>query len=127
MGDVAPGSTVSKLTWHEIALSKLKNKPDNFIGGKTRLHFNKWSEMTSDKGILESVTGVCIDFEEKVDQERLPTMLTFREDEKEKMQLQIDKMIEKGIVELAEHEPGEFVSNVFCRPKKTVLCALSSI
>jgi hypothetical protein len=34
------------------------------------------------------------------------------------MQQEIDKLVDKGILVPSEHEQGEFVSNVFLRPKK---------
>ena len=45
-------------------------------------------------------------------------VLKFTESETAKMKIQIDRMKEKGIIEIASHKRGEYVSNIFCRPKK---------
>ena len=59
-----------------------------------------------------------IDFDQSFQQHHIPKPFVFSDDEKSLMQFQIDKMLKKGVIEGSKHVQGEFVSNIFCRPKK---------
>ena len=49
-----------------------------FRAGGTRLHLIQWQELTSDKFILQAVTGVALDFDEVPMQLSQPQMLTLK-------------------------------------------------
>ena len=79
---------------------------------------NKWSTITSDNIILNIVSGYKIEFSE------LPIQYNFRETKlcfKEAIVLdnELEKLLKKGVVEVATHSEGEFISTIFLRPKKT--------
>lgn len=40
-----------------IGIFILQNTPDNFVAGKTRLFINNWQKITSDKWILQTISG----------------------------------------------------------------------
>lgn len=99
-------------------LSLLKNIPSNFTAGKTATHVNNWYKLTSNSEILNWVTGTHIDFMHDVVQPGLPAPLWFSASDTEKIDHQINVMLMKNIVEPAVPCQGQFISNVFCRPKK---------
>lgn len=96
----------------------LSNSPSNFRAGKTQWAVKHWLELTSDRQILDTIRGVNIDFENVIDQVSMPPKLHFKPQELAKMSGQIERMKEKGIVEETEPSDGQFISNIFCRPKK---------
>ena len=73
--------------------------------------------LTSDKTILDIVWGYKIDF-------MLPPVATsvrqprFTQIEEKALQKVIEDLLEKQVIERSTHEPGEFISPVFLRPKK---------
>jgi len=73
------------------------NTPDNFCGGKTRMYFTEWCKVTSDKDLLNWIRGIKLDFINDVQQEKNPPPIHFSETEKEKMNVQILRMLDKDI------------------------------
>jgi len=68
--------------------------------------------------ILKWIKGVKIDFVNFVEQESIPPPLHFSESEKEDMDVQLNRMLDKGIIEITKPSKIQYVSNVFCRPKR---------
>ena len=48
----------------------------------------------------------------------MPKQISFNKFEKEVIDLEISKLIKKGVVQESQHEPGEFINTIFVRPKK---------
>ena len=119
---IAPAELTPLMTTYacvsECSQIVLHNTPQNFIAGKTRLAFAKWSELTSDKSILSWVAGVTIDFENDIDQWREPVPIKFPPHEKVLIDNEVEKLCKKGIIEKTVPTKGQFVSNIFFRPKK---------
>ena len=67
---------------------------------------------------LDMVRGCEIKFTSTPTQACLARSLKFNQKESELIDEQIDSFLEKGVIELCEHERGEFVSNIFLRLKK---------
>jgi hypothetical protein len=81
------------------------------------VHF--WRKLTSDREVLESVQGLRLEFENSEPiQDRLPHVIRFSEQETVFVNKQISDLLEKGAIVECEHEPDEFVNNIFLRPKK---------
>ena len=76
--------------------------------------------MTSDKVILDMVKGCHITFthDQFPLQLRPPQSIKFTDWESSLMDQEIYTLLQKGVIEEANHSPGEFLSNVFLRPKK---------
>ena len=72
--------------------------------------------MTSDKVILDMVKGCHDQFQKN--QLRPPQSIKFTDWESSLMDQEIYTLLQKGVIEEANHSPGEFLSNVFLRPKK---------
>lgn len=95
----------------------LRNVPENFKAGKTKDHVAAWRRITCDPDILNNVQGITLDLLHVVNQVKLPAPINFDLADKVKMDKQLRVMLDKDIVERACASHGQFVSNVFCRPK----------
>ena len=48
----------------------------------------------------------------------MPRQLHFSQDENDSINFELQLFLKKGVIQLSSHEPGEFISNIFPRPKK---------
>lgn len=97
----------------------LSNTPDNFTAGKIALHLVNWKKLTSDPWVLNAVKGIDICFEEKPRQYSQPKPIKFSETEIHFIDKEIEKLLQKNVIQLAERtDDGSFVSNIFIRMKK---------
>ena len=78
----------------------------------------QWEALTSDPEILQIVRGYKIDFESEPVQYRVPKEIGFSPAEAAAVDAEVTKFLDKRIIAPSEHEPGEFISNIFLRPKK---------
>ena len=78
----------------------------------------QWNDITSDYKILEIVSGMKIEFQDDVIQERVPVQFKLHEQEKADINIELNKLLEKGVIMESKHEAGEFISTIFTRPKK---------
>ena len=76
--------------------------------------------MTSDKVILDMVKGyhITLTHDQFPLQLRPPKSIKFTDWESNLMDQEINTLLQKGVIEEANHSHGEFLSNVFLRPKK---------
>jgi hypothetical protein len=117
--DVVEG--VSDMTKIPIIFPKLTNNETNFYAGKVRSAFKEWKKLTSDTYILELVSGLrlVLDNDEEEDlHKRVTRRIKFNEVEKIHVTEEIRKLEEKGVVKKVTAESGQFISNIFLRPKK---------
>ena len=94
----------------------LINTNHNFFSGKTRLSLEKWETLTSNSEILNYIQGVSIipDFT------NLPkdkNQIKFSKEESFDLLSEIDKFIEKQIIQKVNPDPSQIISNVFLRFK----------
>ena len=68
--------------------------------------------------ILSAIRGYRIVFIDKPNQLFKPSVYPMAVLEKGKIDLEISKMLHLGVIEYTHSEEGEFVSNIFARPKK---------
>ena len=99
-------------------VSSLNSNPVKFKAEGIKHKLSKWQELTSDHTILDMVKGVTIEFKYLPVQDAMPHALKFSEIEFEAIKIEVDKMLRKEVIERAEHSQGEFLSNLFTRPKK---------
>ena len=89
---------------------------DSFSGGCIKNQFHKWVQLTSDREVLETVQGLHINLTDT-----LPIspgfQYPFGEEEEKFIIKEIDRLLDKSIIQVSHHEPGEFVSPIFVRPK----------
>jgi hypothetical protein len=62
--------------------------------------------------------GVNIEFTSTPFQAVVPCENTFSKAESEAIDLEVHKLLKKGVISQTLHEPGEFISQIFIRPKK---------
>ena len=104
----------------EVLTSSVDNCGDYNLKPAGRLkHFaDAWHELTSDNTILSYVSGCEIDFQTFPHQTRKPTPIPFTLNERQVIGQELEKLGDKGVIEASQYEQGQFVSNIFIRPKK---------
>ena len=89
----------------------------NFVAGNIAHHFAEWRSITSDPSILEIVSGYRIDFELLPYQTYVPC-IKFSKGDEHIIAVEVQKLLDKGVLSKTTHCNGEFISSVFTRPKK---------
>ena len=98
---------------------KLKNTPENSIAGKTKCFKHNWFKITSDSYIRKTICGYKLEIEDIPIPKVIPKPIKFSHEEQEQINKEIDRFLECGIIEkVNEINEGEFISNIFFRPKK---------
>ena len=94
-------------------MSDLILEVDSFSGGCIKSHFHKWEKL--DQEVLETVQGLHINLTDT-----LPSspgfQYSFGEEEEKFIIKEIDRLINKSIIQVPHHEADEFVSPIFVRP-----------
>ena len=92
---------------------------EDFQGGQVGSHLPKWNDLTSDQNILNIVSGYRLEFSEKIpNQTHVPHPYKFTTEEKLAIDEEIHTLLEKNVIEKCDHQPGEYISNIFTREKK---------
>ena len=101
----------------EVCLENSSDKQNQYPAGKLKQFVVKWIEITNDPEIIETVSGVRIEFEQGLVpiQTRPLRNFQFNEREKEVICNEIQDFRDKQVVEETCHEQGEFISNIFLR------------
>ena len=96
-------------------LPKLVN---TFKAGRLKYHSNAWKEITTDRSILNTVEfGIKIEFDYFPSQYSVPRQYKFSELEHSAIKDEIKSLLSKDVLKIVEHTKGEFISNIFTRPK----------
>ena len=93
------------------------NTAQNFVAGGISRFYDEWEKLTSDPWVLKVVQGVEIPFLQWPLQDRVPFPYRLSLEEKEIMTGEVRKLEGKGVIQRVLPEQGQFVSNVFLRPK----------
>ena len=96
--------------------SHLKNECDNFRAGRVAQFYENWQELTHDQEILRDIRGANIECNTTPQQHKL-SRKQFSEDDALIIESEVEKLLPKGVIEPAQHEQGEILSNIFIRPK----------
>ena len=104
----------------------LMNTPDNFTAGKIIYFLHNWCKLTHDKWILDVVKGYKIEFIGEPFQFHIPNSLNFSAVEYEAAQKEIEKFLQKQIIEKVNDIIWRilFTQTFSCVPKKTDLFEL---
>lgn len=86
--------------------------------GKTKHHLGCWKKLTTDRFILECVTGSKISFTSQPTQVHISQPLRLSEEENKALRNMIKQLEIDGVIEKCEREDGDYVNNVFLREKK---------
>ncbi len=88
-----------------------------FKAGRISNNFSAWINITSDKEILSDIRGMTIELSDMPSQHYFVST-KFNSAETEMIEIEINKMLKKQIIEPVEHEDNEIVSNIFSVPEK---------
>ena len=82
---------------------------------------HEWEKLTSDVHILDCVKHCHIEFiqGETPSQKFYPRELRFTQTEKATIDTELKKLLDKKVITHSHHCKGEFISNIFIRPKKS--------
>ena len=106
---------------HSIAVS---NESSSELGqsvssvGDISNCLNRWKEITDNETVLDWVRGYKIEFSDNPVQIKAPRVIKFSDIESKFVEEKVAEFIDKGIVEQSSHCFGEYISNIFLRPKR---------
>ena len=89
------------------------------FGGRISRFRHNWAKITLDCETLKLIEGVTLELHQQPEQLIITPQYKFSTDDLKLMSEEIERFIALGIVEPSEREPGELISNVFCRKKKS--------
>ena len=95
-----------------------QNMPVKFRAEGIKFCVPEWQKITSDANILGMVKGVSLEFGKLPIQKHIPRQIKFSESEKIAVDDEIQKMLSKKVIEIVDHSKGEYISNLFTRPKR---------
>ena len=90
----------------------------SFEGDRIRKYFSHWQEITTDSEILDMVSGTHIEFQSIPAQTRPKISCKFSAQECTAIQTEVSNLLKKSVIVETHHDPGEFISPIFVRPKK---------
>ena len=100
-----------------LLLSAIHLLSHNFVGGHITSRLREWEEITSDKFILDMVTGAKIQFIQEPVQYKFH-IHKISLSESELISAEIHKLLLKAVIVVSQHEVGEYISPVFLVDKK---------
>ena len=95
-----------------------KHNVANFKAGQLSTSYFAWKELTSDPEILETVSGQRIEFNQNPVQLNLPVQPNYSYQQGQFIDSEIQNLLKKGVIVESTHEPSEYISPIFLRPKK---------
>ena len=117
MGELISHSACNQLSDSIIHCNAI-NAP---VGGRLSLFARNWIKITSDPIVLSAVRGYKIKFDKEKTLELAqskPRQFKRNASEAARINEEIVHLKENNVIEPCKHEEGEFISNVFLRPKK---------
>lgn len=95
----------------------LTDKVKSFKAGCIADKIMVWSSLTTDTEILSTVSGLPLEFESRPDQQFYASKQNFTSEESKFIGTEINNLLQKNVIKESLHEPGEFISPIFLRPK----------
>jgi hypothetical protein len=108
----------NKLKYLEKMVNICNIEIENFQAGKIKHHLQNWKKLTNDCNILNIVTGYKLEFYSIPVQIFEPKALKFDEMETKLVNTEIERLLKSKVIKTCSRENGDFVSNIFGRPKK---------
>lgn len=103
-------STTTNETAH---VSSDVQKPLAFQAGRLKDFLSQWQKITSDPFILQMVKGAHIPLVEDPDEFDSNTQNQIEGNQRHFMDMEVQKLLEIGVIERTHHEEGEVISPVF--------------
>ena len=115
--NIAPGTEHMKAVAETIQQNT--ELVETFTGGRLKQFAHQWHQLISDPHILYTVKyGYKIQFCETPFQRRVPSETRFSEQEAKIMTAELTKLLDKKVIVLSDHEPGEYISRIFLRENR---------
>ena len=89
-----------------------------FKSGRLEKFTHCWQKITSDTEILQLVPGQYIEFDTKPCPTHPPALKCFSAAENDIISTEVANLLQKAVIVETSHEPEEFISSIFVRPKK---------
>ena len=105
-------------TFLPVLKAHFNQQISHFKGGRLAHFYDEWAKITSDQEILDIVSGQRIEFDTRPLQYCPRSQSNYTEAEQAVIRSEIVKLLQKSVIVHTQHEPGEFVSPIFVRPKK---------
>ena len=101
---------------------EVRNRAEQSVdikGGRLKQFASQWQCITSDPFILNSVKHYKIEFENGETHQCMPPKeINLTRQEQEVIDMEIDKLLIKGVISETTHCRGDYISTIFVRPKK---------
>ena len=88
-------------------------RSNEFKCGKLKHYFDKWKELTSDKEILQIVSGLELEIFGDTPVKHNSYISKSSKDDESTVNLEIQKLLAKCVITKCEHETGEYISPVY--------------
>lgn len=98
-------------------MSNLSREIQCFKAGNLRKCYSRWTDLTSDPEVLNTVKGQFIEFTTNPYLDRVPAQKKFSVYESTVIQSEVNKLFQKEVIIPTSNEPGQFISAIFLRPK----------
>ena len=89
------------------------------VGGRLSQFKQAWESLSSDEWVLQAVSGYKIEFICEPIQTKIPNKMGFSKTEESSIDVEIDKLLNKGAIRRACFHSNQFLSNLFTIPKKS--------
>ena len=99
--------------------SEISDKTPQFSAGRLGNFIQEWRKITSDSEILQTVAGLKIEFVDNTAPVQTSTPSSyFNMKERAIVDAEVQTLLQKGVLEETTPVDGEYLSNIFLRPKK---------
>ena len=95
-------------------------RSNEFKAGKLKHYFHKWKELTSDKEMLQTVLVWELEFLGGQPEKHNPYIPQFSKEDKSAINLEIQKLLAKGVITKCEYETSEYMSSIFIKKSQMV-------
>jgi hypothetical protein len=109
---------VSKYTHSPIENMFEVDSNVSFTAGGTADCLDEWQSISNDQWIWNTTQGYAIEFVSEPIQMFAPSEIQFSGRESSLIDLEIDKMLSQNVIIEVQPISGQFISNIFTRPKK---------
>lgn len=87
--------------------------------GRLVLYYDKWREITSNRFVLNTISGYKIPFHTVPQQSHIPAQVNTSDTENMIIDQLIDQLLSIGAIEQAKESRGQFISPIFIVPKSS--------
>jgi hypothetical protein len=107
------------LTFLPVLKEHFNMQISHFRGGRLAHFYHEWEKITSDREILDIVSGQRIEFDTTPLQNYPRSLSKCTEAEQAVIRAEIVKLLHKAVIVRAQHEPGDSYLQFLCAPKRT--------